>query len=176
MRIAAVIFGLLAALSLGFVAVGYFLPGTWNAEQTREIQASPEHVYASVAGARGWAEWAPWPEAGESFEGPETGVGSARVWDDPELGSGRFEIVDALEPERVSYRVELEEGGFEVEGRLYLEPTNDATRIRWREEGDFGRNPILSYTARRMEEAQAEQMARALDSLAHVVEQERAAP
>lgn len=170
MRIGAVIFSVLAALSLGFVGVGFLLSGAWHAQQSREIQAPPEQVYAEVAGAEAWARWAPWPEEGESFEGPAAGPGSARIWDDPDLGSGRFEIVEAQEGERVTYRVELEEGGFEITGRLELSPVNGATRVRWQEEGDFGRNPILSFTTGRMEETQARQMDRALASLAERVE------
>ena len=170
MRIAAIIFAALAALSIGFVVVGFVLPGTWSAQQTRTLDAPPDEVYAHVAGAEAWAGWAPWPEEGESFEGPETGAGSARVWDDPDLGSGRFEVVDVAEPERVDYLVTLEEGGFQVEGSLRLDAGNGVTELHWREEGDFGWNPILSYTARRMEEAQGRQMGRALDRLAEQME------
>lgn len=171
MRVAAVIFAVLAVLAIGFMAVGFFLPGEWSAERTRQLEAPAERVYERVAGAREWTRWAPWPDGGTEFHGPETGAGSARTWSDPEMGSGRFEIVEVDPDRRVAYRVELEEAGYQVDGLLELEPVDGATRVRWREQGDFGRNPVLAFTARRMEEIQAQQMDYALDALAELVEE-----
>jgi hypothetical protein len=46
-----------------------------------------------------------------------------------------------------------------------LSPEGPGTRIAWREEGDFGRNPLMGYWARFMERAQGTELEKALDRL-----------
>lgn len=165
MRLLAWVFGALALACFAFLGVGLLMPATWSAEQTAELAAPPERVFSFLESAEAWGGWTPWPEEGTELAGPDAGPGSARSWDHPEMGSGRFEIRDAEPPERVAYTVELQDGRYRVAGVIELEPSGDGTRVLWREEGDFGRNPILAYTARRMDRLHGEQMLRSLERL-----------
>jgi len=69
----------------------------------------------------------------------------------------------------VAYEVDIEGGSLTIRGRLTLEPEGDGTRIRWVEEGDFGWNPLLGFTARGMASSQGEAMKASLARLAEAV-------
>ncbi|HKJ01612.1 MAG TPA: SRPBCC family protein, partial [Longimicrobiales bacterium] len=151
------------ALVLGlFLAVGFLLPGTWSAERTTTLHAPPETVFPLVDAPRAWRRWTAWPDSGLVAQGPDRGAGARLVWDDPELGDGSFEIV-AVEPLRsVRYEVRVQGGGMHTDGTFLLEPEGAGTRVTWREEGDFGRNPLMGYWARFMARAQGRELEKAL--------------
>ena len=151
-----------ALLLLLFLGVGFLLPGTWSAERTAALDVPPEVVFPLVDAPRAWRRWTAWPDSGLVAEGPERGVGARLVWDDPDLGDGSFEIV-AVEPLRsVRYRVRVEGGSMHTDGTLLLEREGAGTRVTWREEGDFGRNPLMGYWARLMSRAQGRELEKAL--------------
>jgi hypothetical protein len=157
------------ALAL-FLAVGVVLPGEWSTERSMVIRAGPERVYPFISGPRGWEGWSLWPEAGMGYEGPDSGPGAVRVWDDPDYGDGRFTILAAEPGVEVRYRVEVQGGSLRFEGTVRLEAVPDGTRVVWREEGDFGWNPLLGYAARQMSEAQGAQFEQSLERLRTLVE------
>ena len=154
------------ALLLGlFLAVGLLLPGTWSAERTATLHAAPQAVFPLVDAPRAWTRWTAWPDSGLVSQGPERGVGARLVWDDADLGDGSFEIV-AVEPLRsVRYKVEVQGGSMRTDGTFLLEPEGAGTRVTWREEGDFGRNPLMGYWDRLMAQAQGRELEKALTRL-----------
>lgn len=154
-----------AALLFLFLGVGFALPGTWSAERTVVLSAAPGALYPLVEAPAAWRAWSEWPEQGLVPDGPERGVGARLSWDDPELGNGSFEIVEAVPQARVRYRVEVEGGSMRTEGTFLLAPEGAGTRVTWTEEGDFGWNPLMGYWARLMERAQGRELERALRRL-----------
>jgi carbon monoxide dehydrogenase subunit G len=158
----------LAGGALLFVLVlvgGALLPGTWSATASRTVAASPDAVLALLDSPEGWQAWTPWPEAGLEREGPERGEGAVLRWAHPNLGDGAFEIV-SVEPGRaVAYVVRVEEGSMITRGRVELEPTGGGTRVTWREEGDFGWNPLMGYWALAMERVQGGELEKGLERL-----------
>ena len=164
-RLLARILGFFAILLALFLGVGIILPGTWATERSAILHAPPEEVFPWVNRAGGWEEWTLWPDAGRYVEGPSEGVGAVRGWDDPNYGAGRFTII-ASQPDRsMAYRVEVEDGAITVLGSLVLDDLGDSTRVTWREEGDFGLNPLLGYAARGMERSQGAQLEQGLARL-----------
>jgi hypothetical protein len=164
------IFGAFAVLFGGFMLVGVLLPGGWQAERTAEIAAPPELLFAYMSGAGRWEEWTQTLESGSVPFGPAEGPGSGRRWNDPTYGTGEFVITSSVAPREVGYEVRVEDGAIRIIGRVELEPTTSGTRLIWREEGDFGWNPILGYMAARMDELQGAQMEASLASLRQVAE------
>ena len=154
-----------AALLFLFLAVGVALPGTWSAERTAVMDSSPDAVYALLETPGSWGAWTAWPEAGLEVEGPERGVGARLRWDDPELGDGTFEIVEATPVHTVGYEVEVQQGSMRTRGVLSLAAEGTGTRVTWREEGDFGWNPLMGYWARFMERVQGRELEKALERL-----------
>ena len=60
------------------------------------------------------------------------------------------------------------EGGASVTGELTIEAVEGESLVTWREEGDFGRNPLMGYVARGMSESQGTQMAEGLEKLRYI--------
>jgi hypothetical protein len=169
-KILGLVFGAIGFLFGGFMLVGILLPGGWQAERTAEIAAPPEVLFSYMNGAGRWEEWTPTLESGSVRFGPAEGPGSGRRWNDPTYGTGEFVITSSEAPREVGYEVRVEDGAIRIIGRVELEPTTSGTRLTWREEGDFGWNPILGYMAARMDELQGAQMDASLASLRQVAE------
>ncbi len=159
------ILGSLAGMLALALAVGFALPGTWSVERSLTVAAPPEAVYPLIEAPSSWRTWTAWPDSGLGAGGPERGVGAGLRWDDPELGDGRFEVVEAVALEKVRYRVEVEGGTLRTEGVLTLVAEGGGTRVTWREEGDFGWNPLMGYWARFMERVQGRELDKALARL-----------
>lgn len=162
---ASLILGAAALLLFLFLGIGWLLPGTWSAERTAVLEAPPSAVYAWIDSPAGWRRWTPWPDSGMVAEGPERGAGARMAWDDEELGTGAFEIVEARPDSLVRYRVEVQDGSMFTVGTLRLAAQGAGTRVVWREEGDFGANPLMGYWARFMERAQGSELEKSLARL-----------
>jgi uncharacterized protein YndB with AHSA1/START domain len=157
-----------AVLLTIFLLIGFLLPGDWEAQASRVISGSPESVLRYVDSPEGWQEWTPWPENGVERSGPERGPGSRLSWDDPDLGIGSFTL-SATGPEGVEYSVDIDEGAMLSTGAMTLTPTGDGVRVEWREQGDFGWNPLMGYWALSMGRAQSEELAKGLERLDSLV-------
>lgn len=157
---------LLLFLALG---VGFLLPGTWSARSERLVHAPPEAVYPFLDAPSGWRRWTPWPESGLEETGPPRGAGARMSWNDLDVGNGTFEVIDAVEPTRVDYRVTVQDSSLVTVGVLELAADPEGTRVTWREEGDFGWNPLMGYWALFMERVQSQAMERNLVELERAV-------
>lgn len=165
-----------ALLLLTFLGVGFILPGTWTAERSGVVHAPPEVVYALVDAPEAWRRWTSWPDSGLVVEGPERGVGARMAWNDTNLGDGAFEIVTATPFETVRYHVAVQDGAMQTDGTLRLDPSPEGTRVAWREDGDFGRNPLMGYWARFMARAQGAELEKSLARLDSLASAEASGP
>ena len=160
-----------AALLVGFLGVGFLLPGRWEAHAEAVIPASSAQLRPYLESPEGWQAWTAWPDSLRR-SGPERGVGARMVWDDEEVGSGSFRL-ESVEPgRRVTYAVEVTgEGGsaMRTEGAVELRPVPGGTSVAWREVGDLGSNPLMGYWAFFMGDAQATEMRKSLERLAAAV-------
>ena len=163
-------FGIVALLLLAFVAVGVLLPGRWSAERTAIVGVQPDSAFTTLRRVERWGAWMPWPEGAEAVPDSTDSGGAGVRWDDPLYGSGRVVLTGSERPRLLTYEVTVEEGAVRVRGRIRLEPGAGGTRIRWREEGEFGRNPLLGYTALTMEERQGAQLEAILERLRRELE------
>jgi len=162
----------LFALLMGvFLLGGLLLDGSWSAEASWTVEAPPEAVYALLESPVRWDEWAPAPPGMTfTYEGPPGGQGAGRSWDEPEVGSGSFVITEAQLPQMVRYRVDVQGGNLVTLGMLQLDPDGRGTRVTWREDGDFGGNPLLSWAALAMKRRHGSALERRLQDLAAVAE------
>ncbi|MDX1495832.1 MAG: SRPBCC family protein [Longimicrobiales bacterium] len=160
-----------AALLIAFLAVGFFLPGSWAATAEATIPVSADSLGPYLDSPEGWQAWTPWPDSLSPGPGPRRGAGSSMTWSDPDLGSGIFRIEAVNADGGVRYSVEVEGVGGDVmrtDGSLFLTPRGDSTHVVWREEGDLGANPLMGFWALSMERAQGTEMRKSLDRLAEV--------
>jgi hypothetical protein len=166
-----VVAGLAVAL-IAFLAVGFYLPGTWTTERSARIPAAPEAVFPLLDDLRQWERWTPWPDLEARVDGPQSGVGARRSWDDPEYGDGVLTIVEVTHPSVVRYEVLVEGGSIRIDGSLLLEPHGLETVVRWTESGDFGWNPLLAYMALAMDRIQGTELEKGLERLVSAVEED----
>lgn len=150
---------------VAFLLVGYLLPGDWDAEASAHLPVPPEVVYSFLDSPTGWQRWTPWPESGVERSGPERGAGASLSWNDPDLGSGSFTIASAVEPESVTYKVSIDEGSITATGSVHVVPEDGGSRVSWREQGDFGWNPLMGYWALSMGRAQSDELTKGLGRL-----------
>ena len=151
-----------------FLAVGFVLPSDWRAERSVDVPASSERVWTLVSDLREWDAWAPLGEVEGLFPGATEGVGATREWDDRAWGSGSVTIREVVEGRSLVYDVRVE-GGLETTGTITVETAGaSTTRVTWREEGDFGWNPLLSWFAWGMEARQGAQLQTGLERLAEL--------
>lgn len=157
-----------AVLLVGFLLVGFLLPTDWEADAAHVVSASAEDVLPYLDSPEGWQEWTPWPENGVERSGPARGAGARLSWDDPDVGTGSFTL-EAADPGRVEYSVNVGDGAMLSTGVITLTPADGGVRVDWHEEGDLGRNPLMGYWALSMGRAQGEELAKGLERLDSLV-------
>ncbi len=161
------IFGGIGAVLVTLMLIGLVLPGTWSAEASIEIEAAPTEVFPYLNDLSRWDRWTNWGDIESELSDPPRSVGASRSWDDPNFGTGSVTITNSTAPTLVRYEVVVE-GGASVTGELTIEAVGGASLVTWREEGDFGRNPLMGYVARGMSESQGTQMAEGLEKLRYI--------
>ncbi len=128
-------------------AAAYIQPRHVIVERQISIAAPPEDVFPLVNSLQRGTEWSPWaerdPDMEVSFEGPEEGVGNIMSWasEVDTVGSGRQEIVESVENERVETALDF--GGMGAARAWFiLEPAGNGTNLTWGLDADMGNNPI----------------------------------
>jgi hypothetical protein len=159
-----------AVLLIGFLTVGFLMPSAWEASAEVVVDVPATALMPLLDSPEGWRAWTTWPDSGLTRSGPPRGTGATLAWNDPELGSGAFTVEAASTDRAVTYSVEVAGVGgaaMRTSGEIRLEEHSDGgTLVRWHEEGDLGRNPLMGYWARSMRRVQSAEMAKALDRLA----------
>jgi len=161
------VFGGIGAILVTLMLIGLVLPGTWVAEASIEVDASPAEVFPYLNDLGQWDRWTNWGEIDSELSDPSQSAGASRSWEDPNMGSGSVTITDSGSPTFVRYVVEID-GSASVVGELTIEAVGGTSRVTWREEGDFGRNPLMGYVARGMPDSQGAQLAEGLEKLSYI--------
>lgn len=172
LRLVGLAFGVIGFGLVVVLVIGFLLPSEWQAERDAVLSAPPEEIFPHLESAEAWTRWTPSPETGIELFGPPRGEGSGRRWDDPGYGQGEFVITEVDAPRLVAYEVEVEGGSIRILGEIRLRQEPQGTRVLWREEGDFGWNPLLGYLAGRMNELQGAQLEASLRALRELVREE----
>jgi hypothetical protein len=78
-------------------------PDEFRVSRSLPIQAPPDKIYPLIADLHRWAEWSPYdkkdPAMTRKIGGAPSGPGATYEWDgDKNVGSGRMEILDVVEP------------------------------------------------------------------------------
>ncbi len=146
--------GLLIAVTVlvaGVLGVGLLLPDTAHVERAIVIQARPATVYTALNGFRQFNKWSPWasldPGTHYVFEGPATGVGAKFRWrsDDPGVGSGSQEILEAVPYERIAVKLVFEGSDSDNLATYTLAAEGEGTRLVWSYDTVFHGNILGRY-------------------------------
>ena len=106
-----ILIGVVAVLAL-FVIVVALQPGSFRVSRSTKIAVAPAAAFAHVNDLHKWEAWNPWgkidPAMKLTYEGPETGVGSAYRWDgNSEVGAGSATITESHPDDRVELRLDF---------------------------------------------------------------------
>lgn len=147
MRILRWILGIVVVLAVVVVAGGYLLPREVVVARSVEINAAPEAVFPHVNSLKAGQKWSPWlgidPDVQTTFTGPDEGVGAKLEWasDNPQVGSGRQEIVTSVANERVETALDFGDMGL-AKAEFILAAQGGATEVTWTLNTDMGAGPI----------------------------------
>lgn len=135
------LFGILLALIVVLLVIGFLLPTTLVVERSRVIDRSPEVLFEVLSDLRHFTQWAPWlvrnPEMDWRLEGPESGVGATLVWKEtPEADESRLRIVGTTPSERVDLALEMADTEFE--NWFQITPEGGGQRVSWGMRAEFG--------------------------------------
>ena len=142
---------IVGALALGIVAVGFFLPSTFDVSRSIVISAPPDAVYDLIADPRNWKKWSAWnqrdPNMDVNYAGPAFGQGARFSWKSKSEGNGNMTFTRVEPDRRVEFSLALPDFGLKSVGAFAIEKTPAGTRVIWNNSGDVGTHPLKHYFA-----------------------------
>lgn len=141
-----IVVGVLAAV---FLVGAMVMPSAYEVERSAVINAPASKVYPLIAEPKSWPKWTVWnkrdPYMKMTFAGPPSGKGAKWSWESKTEGSGNMEFIAAEPDKSIGYALAFPEMGMSSKGRLALAPEGAGTRVRWTNEGDVGKNPLMRW-------------------------------
>lgn len=151
--------------------VGLVLPRSFRVVRSVAIEAPPAAVFPLVGDLAHWRDWSRWyalaQELEVKFSATTSGVGAWTEWRSPRDGGGRAEILEALPPEKVRYRMSYvgipvdTEGTFEVVGTA----GGRGTHLTWTSEGKLGWSPLARWFGLLLRRAEGQELELGLAAL-----------
>tara|TARA_B100000586_G_C19896083_1_gene337062 strand:+ start:125 stop:646 length:522 start_codon:yes stop_codon:yes gene_type:complete len=158
------IFAGISALLITLILIGFLRPALWSAESSIEIAVEPIVIFPYLNDLNNWDEWTIWSDIESELTEPSHGKGAKRQWTDENFGSGSIVIVESDLPHSLRYEVTIDSGA-QIYGEFLLTELSKGTLVTWRENGNLGTNPLMSYLAKRIGASQAKQMQSGLEGL-----------
>lgn len=131
-----------AAIVAAFLAYVAYLPANGTITRSAVLAAPPEAIFPHINTLKSWDAWSPWakldPNAKNSFEGPESGVGSVFHWDgNDEVGAGKMTIVESQPSQHVKLALAFERPMVATNVTDFaLQPEAGGTRVTWTMSGE----------------------------------------
>src|SRR4051812_8307533 len=126
-----------AVLVAGFVIVVLTRPDDFRLSRSTTISAPPAAVFAQVNDFHKWEAWSPWakmdPNATNTFEGPEAGVGAKFSWaGNNKVGVGSMTITESRPDDLVRLRLEfLKPFKATNTTEFTMQPSENQTVVTW---------------------------------------------
>lgn len=163
-------------LIAGVVGVGFVLPDRAHVERSIVVNAKPATVYTVLNGFRQFNKWSPWasldPRTTYTIEGPLVGPGAKQGWrsEDPAVGAGSQEILEAVPFERVVVKLVFE--GFDSDNlaTYTLTPQGAGTQVVWAYDSTFKGDLVGRYFGLMLDGMLGPDYERGLTSLKALVE------
>lgn len=155
------------------IAIGHFLPRSYEINAQVEIAAPPAEVFPMVNVISNWQHWSTWnsetiPDLTVEYEGNEAGVGSIQRWKDAR-GSGVLEIIGSEPEKMVEYKMQFMQFP-EMKSKIQFEPTATGTRVSWHSDGDLPSGAFYGYWGLLFEGQMEYEYARSLEKLKQFIE------
>lgn len=136
LKIIPLVMAICLAVLFGFAATQ---PETFTVESSIEIPATPDVVYPWITELQRWESWSPWkkndPSVVYTYTGPTSGTGATLAWASKKSGAGTITLTEAIQNEKIAYRLKFMDWNTENEGALKLEAIPRGTKVTWVMEG-----------------------------------------
>src|SRR6478735_4391998 len=94
-------------VALAALAVGFFLPASFEVTRSVVIDAPESRIYDDIVDPRIWKRWSVWtrrdPQMDIAYAGPPFGQGAKWSWKSKSEGSGNMEFTRVEPNKRVEY-------------------------------------------------------------------------
>ena len=136
---------------VGFLGIGFFLPGTSHVERTTDIAAPAHLVYDQINELRNWENWSPWakldPNVKWVYSSPSSaGVGAYYTWvGNDKVGEGKMTILDTQPNESARCRMEFKGQGDAFSDFKLTAKDSTATKVVWSFDSEHGLNPVARW-------------------------------
>ena len=130
----------------GIVAYAATRPDSFSVQRSASIKAPPEAIFPLIASLRRMNTWNPFVEPDPAIKieyiGPDSGKGAIHTWKgNSQVGEGRIEITDAVEPSRVGMKLDMVKPmAAHNTVEFSLLPSGDATTVTW---AMSGQQPLI---------------------------------
>jgi uncharacterized protein YndB with AHSA1/START domain len=145
----------LGMVALALLAVGFFLPSTFEVRRSIVIRAPESRIYDDIADPRVWKSWSVWtqrdPQMEMTYSGPPFGQGAKWSWKSRSEGNGSMEFTRVEPNKRVEYALLFADFNMRSTGDFTLQPEAGGVRVTWSNRGDVGTNPVKHYLAAAMD-------------------------
>ncbi len=137
MKILKIIGAIVMIAIIAFVAMALSASPEGSIESSIVIDAPPEMVYEECVDIKKMDAWSPWHNLEPSaftYEGPASGVGARSVWssENPELGNGSLEIIEAVPNKSLKTKMVFEGFNGQFYSWVKLEPQDEnKTEVVW---------------------------------------------
>jgi hypothetical protein len=137
---------LVAIAVITFIIVAAMQPSDFRITRKCTINAPASAVFAQVNDLHKWDTWSPWakldPEAKNSFEGPESGVGAIMRWvGNSKVGQGSMTIMESRPDEFIDFKLEfLKPLKATNTSKFTFINENDQTTVTW---SMYGKNNFM---------------------------------
>jgi hypothetical protein len=132
-------FVLIGILALAFAFV-LIQPSKGHVEKSIVINAPASAIFPHLNNLKSFTAWSPWskmdPEAKQTFEGPEAGVGAKMNWDGEIMGKGSQWVEESVENERVKTGLSFEGMEGKIWAEFKLSPEGNGTKVIWTYDGE----------------------------------------
>jgi len=168
------VIGLVSLVVLVFI-VSMFFSSKIHAERSVTINAPVDVVFAQVNTLKNWPKWDPWmskdPNAENTYEGPESGVGSIHKWKSKvrEVGSGAMTLTSSVPNESLDFKLEFEGRGSSMAG-FKFKADGPNTMVTWSLDMDAGMNPIMRIMGSMMDKMIGPDFEKGLNNLKELCE------
>ena len=116
------------------------VPAKGHVEKSIVINAPASAVFTHLNDLKKFVVWSPWskmdPEAKNSYEGAEAGVGAKMNWDGKDMGKGSQWIEESVDNERVKTGLSFEGMEGTPNAEFKLTPEGNGTKVTWTYDGD----------------------------------------
>lgn len=116
-------------------------PDKFAVSRSGSISAPASAVFPHVNNLKKWESWSPWakldPNAKNSFEGPEEGVGAKMSWEgNNKVGVGSMTVMESRPSEYIQFKLEFQKPMKATNtAEFTFRPEGDQTIVTWNMSG-----------------------------------------